>query len=505
MTLPRYTISVICFNNLELTRKCLRAVALHSRDCEVIVTDNASTDGTGAYLADFAAKNEGLVHVVTNATNEGFNKPNNHALTLARGEFFVTLNNDVKPCEGWLEALARPFEHNPKLALTGLAGTCSVVTDQLVGRPGTVVEYVEASCMMMPVALARRHGLFSSYLNFAYWEDCDLSLRMRELGYEVEHVRLPMHHPNGSTTKLVPFVRDHLRANTEVMRQKWHFYWKRRDLKRRILVIRAGARGDVLLLTPALRALHERYPLAEIAVMTKCPEMLAGLDWVSTVAKKRTYYDEVYDLIGSYERRPETHIVNAYADALGVNLPARWRIEAQASDADEAAAERLARRQRVALVHPGPTCWPGKNWPVERFSELTRLLSKRGYLTVSVGADDAPDIGADLVLRGSPQLLYALAKRAKLFVGIDSMPQHVASAADCPSVVLFGPTNPRAIMRPSHKLIAVQADVKEVPCVGEHGRRKKAITSAPCDGACMKAISVEMVARAIERVEALSA
>ncbi len=506
---PRFTLSVLAHNNLALTQACLRSVALHSRDCEVIVTDNASTDGTGAYLTDFAAKNPRLVRTVINKQNAGFNEPNNYALTLARGEFFVTLNNDVEVCEGWLERLVEAFDTNPRLGLAGLAGTCCIVNDRLVGAPamrGETPEYVEGSCMMVPTALARRVGLFSSYLRFAYWEDSDLSLRLREQGYEIAHVPLPMTHRNGSTTKLVPQVREHLAHNTDVMRQRWSFYWRRRDLKRRILVVRGGARGDVLLLTPALRALRDRYPLAEIDVQTKCPEMLAGLDWLGRVVKKRTYYDEVYDLIGSYEKRPEVHIVQAYADALGVTLPKRWRLEMQASAAEEAWAERMGRGAKLALVHPGPTCWTNKNWPVERFAEVAQALQARGYLTATVGAADAPEIATNLQLAGSttPQQLYALAKRARLFVGIDSMPQHVVSAADTPSVVLFGPTNARCIVRPSHRIVTVQADQKLVPCVGEHGRRKKAITQAPCDGACMRAISVEMVLNAVERVERLT-
>lgn len=504
--IPRFSISILCHNNLALTQTCLRSVATHSRDCEVIVTDNASTDGTASYLADFAAKNPTLVRIVTNATNEGFNKPNNHALTLARGEYFVTLNNDVPVCEGWLDALVRPFANNPRLALTGLRGTCCTIDANLVGKPGTPVEYVEASCMMIPAALARREGLFSSYLTFAYWEDSDLSLRLRERGYEIEHVTLPMHHANGSTTRLVPEVREHYLANTETMRKRWSFYWKRRDFKRRILVRRLGARGDVLLTTPVLRALREKYPQAEIEVRTKCPEMLHGLDSARLSLHNTKYFDEFIDLDATYETRPDLHIVEAFAQAAGVTLPKRWRLEVAASELDEAWAERVARGQRMALLHPGPTCWPGKNWPVERFTELARTLRKQGYLTATVGADDSPELGTDLHLAGrtTPQQLYALAKRSRLFVGIDSMPCHLASAADCPSVVLFGPTNASKILRPSHRIIPVQADVNLIPCVGEHGRRTKPITQSPCQGECMKGIEVPLVLQAIGRVERLT-
>lgn len=510
---PKFTISILCFNKLELTMACLRSVAAHSRDCEVIVTNNASMDGTRAYLRDFSAKNAGLVRVVHNDSNLGFKDPHEYALTLARGEFFVLLNNDMEVCEGWLEKLAKPFEGNPRMALTGVGGTgCNVIDNQLRGQPlgfegRKQPEYVEGSCLMIPTALARRIGLFAPWLKFIYWEDTELGIRVRELGYEIALVPMPMRHDKpGSTSKGVKACQEALVHNTDEMRKRYAWYWKRRDLRRRILVRRLGAHGDVLLATPALWELRQRYPLAEIDVVTKCPGMLKGLDWLGIATKARSYYDEFYDLDRAYEERPDLHIVDAFALKLGVTLPKRWQMKLRASDVEEAWAERVSRGAKLAVVHPGTSCWPSKNWPVERFAEVTAWLRERGYLVASVGDDHAPDVGADLSLAGltTPQSLHALCKRASLFVGIDSMPQHVASAADTPSVILYGPTNPKCIVRPTHRIMPVFGDVRKVPCIGEHGRRTKAITQCPCSAECINAVNVEMVKRAIERVERLA-
>jgi ADP-heptose:LPS heptosyltransferase len=506
MTAPRFTISVLCHNKLALTQACLRSIIVLSRDYEVIVTDNASTDDTPNFLTDFAAKHT-QVRVIRNDTNKGFKEPHEHALTLARGEFFVLLNNDMTVCPGWLEGLAKPFEGNPKMALTGVAGTCNALDASLKAycNPGKP-EYVEGSCLMIPTALARRIGLFAPWLQFIYWEDTELGIRVRELGYEIALVPLAMKHDRpGSTSKGIKACQDALIANTKEMETRYAWYWKRRDLRRRILVRRLGAHGDVLLATPALWELKQRYPQAEIDIVTKCPVMLKGLSWLDFATKARSYYDEFYDLDRSYEERPDLHIVEAFALKLGVTLPKRWQMHMATTDEDEAWAERVSRGAKLALIHPGYSCWPGKNWPVERFEEVAETMP--GWLVATVGDATTPRLEhADLHLAGqtTPQQLYALAKRASLFIGIDSMPQHVASAADCPSVVLFGPTNPKCITRPTHQIVAVQADVRRVPCVGEHGRRTKPITQAPCDGACMKAISVEMVLSAVKRVQRLT-
>lgn len=516
MTAPLYTIHIACHNNLALTRACINSVIDHSEDFELIVTDNASSDGTYEWLRQLSSGEwlhckTGMplpLRIVTNPTNQGYKDPCNHALTLARGEYLVLLNNDMTVCAGWLEAMRGEFA-DPKMGVVGLMGSfCHVGSDLRAHKAPDKADYVEGSCLMIPTALARKHSLFSDYLRFAYCEDLDLSLRLRELGYGLAWVDLPMKHERaGSTSRNVPEAKVALGENTQVMLQRWAFYLKRRDFRRRILVRRLGARGDVLLATPALWALRERYPQAELAIVTKCPEMLAGLDWLTMATRKRAYYDEFYDLDAYYEARPQMHIVEAFGEALGVAVPKRWQLFMAASEMDEVWAERVARGLRVALVHPGPTCWAGKNWPVDRWPELVGWLQERGYFVISVGAADGHECGADVALAGetTPQQLYALAKRASLFVGLDSMPQHVASAADTPSVVLFGPTNPRCIVRPTPRIVPVQVSTDVAPCAGEHGRRTKAITQAPCEGDCIKAISVTMVAKAVERVERLVA
>lgn len=510
---PKFSISVLCHNiayeHTKITIKCLESVFKHSgENFELFITDNASSaDGSVEYLKSLKRRYDSRVTLIMNHENKGFQDPNEYALTQARGEFFVLLNNDMEVCSSWLDALAAPFRDNPRMAITGVAGTCSRISNEFKAIGGEPAEYIEGSCLMIPAALARRHGLFSKYLKFIYWEDTDLSMRMRELGYEIATVKIPMKHRHPSTTTKLLDLREIKQHNFEAFKRRWSFYVKRRDFQRRILIRRFGARGDVLLLTPALRALRNKWPQADVQIVTKCPQMLAGMDGVKMATNGRKYFDEFYDLDLAYEKRPEVHIVHAYADALEVRLPQKWQIEMFPTEADLAWGFRRARGMRVALIHGGHTTWPAKNWPVDRMEEVVRNLKSMGFFTIAVGAADSPLCGCDDSVAGetTPQQMYALARNASLFVGLDSMPQHVMSAANVPSVVLFGPTNPRCIVRPTPRIISVQADVNEIPCVGSHGRRTTPITfGEPCESECIRGITVPMVMRAVNRLIAMN-
>lgn len=71
-------------------------------DCEVVVSDNGSTDGSLSYLRSLPN-----VRVVSFAKNYGFAEGYNRALEQVEAEYTVLLNSDVEVTEGWLETLLR--------------------------------------------------------------------------------------------------------------------------------------------------------------------------------------------------------------------------------------------------------------------------------------------------------------------------------------------------------------------------------------------------------------
>lgn len=106
------------------------------------------------------------------------------------------------------------------------------------------------------------------------------------------------------------------------------------------------------------------------------------------------------------------------------------------------------------FVHIHPTSrWLFKCWPAAAFAELIETLAARGMRVVLTSAPDAGERGymtellsklrskpVDLSAALSLKELAALTSRARLFVGVDSAPMHIAAAMGTPAVALFGPS-----------------------------------------------------------------
>jgi ADP-heptose:LPS heptosyltransferase len=102
--------------------------------------------------------------------------------------------------------------------------------------------------------------------------------------------------------------------------------------------------------------------------------------------------------------------------------------------------------QRVALLDPN-AMWPSRRWPEAHWHELLRLLHDAGWYTVSIGSSSNDMYGnptfrmataATLVDRTSVRESAAVMAASDLFVGNDSGGFHLAAAAGCPQVAIFG-------------------------------------------------------------------
>ena len=110
----------------------------------------------------------------------------------------------------------------------------------------------------------------------------------------------------------------------------------------------------------------------------------------------------------------------------------------------------LHRVGEYAILNPGAG-WGAKRWPAQRYGEVARQLAKDGLrCLVNFGPGEeelfqevnAASGGVVRPTKASITGLIALTRRARLFVGGDTGPMHLAAALQVPVVAIFGPTDP---------------------------------------------------------------
>lgn len=148
-----------------------------------------------------------------------------------------------------------------------------------------------------------------------------------------------------------------------------------------------------------------------------------------------------------------------------------------------------------------------RRWPVERYAELAAMLLRDPMVTVGLtGAPDerpqaerlARQIGGDRVvnLAGRTSLtgLLHLFCLADGLVTNDSGPAHFASAANIPTVVLYGPETPRIFGPIGDRQRAIWLGLACSPCVSVYNQKK----SVCGDNRCMTGITVAQVATSLQ-------
>jgi len=501
--MARYTVSIVAFNKVDVTKRCLESVIAHSRDYNLILTNNGSTDRTLNLFESVQKKlPAGSVTIVNNPENYGFQIPHKYAFSLCDTPYFVLLNNDTAVPPHWLGQLEQPFKTDPKAALSGPFGNCSEITPHFHGKPGAF-EYLEGSCLMCRTEVIKRLGLFSNYLEFAYGEDSDLSLRCREKGYSIHRVGIRVLHWPNTTARHVSRVRFFQEKNHLTLCRVWAHYLKVRKFNYPIVIKRDAAIGDVLLTTPIIKQLKKDKPLSPIYIITQFPALFANNPLVHTATKSlRPGADSlIIDLNMAYENRPMKHIIDSYAEVADVKVTDYSLDMPVNEESTEWAKQQLAQVHRPrAVIAPGPTTWAGKNWSMSGFAAVSNYLKQNGWAVIVLGSHNTFPISASLDYRGRTDIHQSAAIMAEsdMFIGLDSFPLHLAMSQKLPSIAIFGVTYPEFILS-SGWCVTLQADEDLFPEIGAR-HRERGTTFTKSNGECMRAVTIDQVINAVDEM-----
>jgi GT2 family glycosyltransferase len=257
LKLPRVSVVVLSYNNLKLTEVCLNSLLKHTNyaNWELIVVDNASTDGTPEYLTDF-----GRVHtdtkIILSPDNGGFSAGNNLGIKEATGDIIVLLNNDTYVTDGWIMSLVRHFKADPELGLVGpvtnnigneakidiaydakeqIAAKALAYTS-VHGRERLYMDNIAFFCAAISAEAIAKIGLLDERFGLGFFEDDDYCKRARNAGFKIAIAEdCFIHHElSASWNANKQKQRDeYLERNKKIFEEKWGEPWKKHVYRKR--------------------------------------------------------------------------------------------------------------------------------------------------------------------------------------------------------------------------------------------------------------------------------
>ena len=202
---------VLNWNGINWLKKFLPILIEKSKDVNIYIADNASTDNSVEYVND----NFPNVKVLKNFSNEGYAKGYNDALETLKEEFFVLINSDIEVTDNWIKPIINLMEANSDIAACQpkilsfhdrnkfeYAGACGGFIDTL-GYPFcrgrifsdleddnnqyndiTEVFWASGACLFVRAKYFKEVNGFDNDF-FAHQEEIDLCWRLKNKGYKI--------------------------------------------------------------------------------------------------------------------------------------------------------------------------------------------------------------------------------------------------------------------------------------------------------------------------------
>ena len=204
-------IIILNWNGIDLLKKFLPTLIAKSKNANIYIADNASTDNSIKFLED----NYTSIKILQNKTNCGFAGGYNHALSNLHEEFFILINSDIEVTDNWISPIIEllkkdefisacqpkilDYNNKEKFEYAGASGGFI----DFLGYPfcrGRIFNHIENDfnqyADIKEVFWASGACLFirSKHFNevngfdndfFAHQEEIDLCWRLKNLGYKV--------------------------------------------------------------------------------------------------------------------------------------------------------------------------------------------------------------------------------------------------------------------------------------------------------------------------------
>lgn len=232
----RISIIIPVHNQWHYTEQCLKALqSTVSPEVDILVVDNASTDGTHSRLAEFPC-----VRVFTNTENKGFAGACNNGISATQGQDWrIFLNNDVLLSEGWLEGLLGAAEQFGVDIISPAMREGSYDYD-VEARARFLREHLgdhlrrdiaHGVCFAVRSTVFDAIGVFDESFRIGQYEEADMYRRARKAGFRIATTgRSFIHHFSSITQKALSKTSGSAYGaeNQKYYRRKWKLNWFKR-------------------------------------------------------------------------------------------------------------------------------------------------------------------------------------------------------------------------------------------------------------------------------------
>ena len=210
------SIVILTFNKISYTKKCIESIRKYTSkgSYEIIVVDNASTDGTISWL-----KEQSDIITIFNKDNLGFPKGCNQGIEIAQGSEVLLLNNDVIVTPKWLEQMLEALYSSEKIGAVGpvtnyahgqeipvtyqneaeMVSFASEVTEKFKNKWSQKTKLI-GFCLLLKKSVLEEVGLLDEIFTPGNYEDDDISFRILLAGYKLLLCHNIFVHHFGSTS-----------------------------------------------------------------------------------------------------------------------------------------------------------------------------------------------------------------------------------------------------------------------------------------------------------------
>jgi len=224
-----------------------------------------------------------------------------------------------------------------------------------------------------------------------------------------------------------------------------------------VLIMRSGAIGDLLFLTPAIREYRTLHPNLQLHLCCRKEHQVlfdgTGLfdklvDYPYAIPARQDTYSSILSLENVMELADDKHATDAFANALGVTVT-DYKPSFTLTEDEKSLAKNWIQSNRPRVGIQLAASVKNRNYPLDQWAKVILGLDDRGWEVFLFGypgqvPEFPPNMKRTYVHNMSTEKLTfresaALLSLCNAFVGVDSSLLHLCHALDVPAIGLFGP------------------------------------------------------------------